>query len=375
MYPWLRTILIAAVVLCMGVGGMAGEYYLSPDGDDAAAGTRENPWETLAKANETVQAGDTVILLDGEYPGILSPAAAGEEDAPITYRAANWLGATLIGPEEGEAVIDIQDTRSIVIEGFRVVPRASAWGNAVDCSDLTVRRCFMERSQSSAAFHIRRCSGLRFIDNVFKADMVGGNMVRIIASDHGIVEGNRITRVGHSPLRFDSCNYMVVRSNCFYNEWGRNYELVSSGRILVEDNIITEAFDSAHSADTRAKNAYIDSIFRFNRVFGNSHTPLDSPSYFPWSGSKAGFCRGPFRMVNSRIYHNTITDNLGRGWQLWGISIAANRFKNNCFYRNDYAGGGTQLELRNVTSEDNLVHNNLLMGAEPGENTVKYGDT
>src|SRR5690554_3576755 len=31
---------------------LAAEYYLSPDGDDAAAGDRENPWQSIAKANE-----------------------------------------------------------------------------------------------------------------------------------------------------------------------------------------------------------------------------------------------------------------------------------------------------------------------------------
>lgn len=375
MFTWLRTTIVVAALLCMGVTGMGAEYYLSPDGDDAAAGTKESPWQTLAKANETLEPGDTAVLLDGVYPGVLSPAASGEKDAPITYRAANWLGATLVGPPEEETAIDLQDTHNIIIEGLRVDPNVSTWGQIYDSDNITVRRCFMEdHPPLSECLKIHYCTNIRLIDNVFKGDRVSGNMVRMIACDHGLIEGNRITRVGHSPLRFDSCNYMVVRSNCFYNEWGRNYELVSSARLLVEDNIITEAFDSSHSADTRAKNAYMDSIFRFNRVFGNSHTPLDSPSYFPWSGSEAGFCRGPFRMVNTRIYHNTITDNLGIGWQLWGISIAANRFKNNCFYRNDYTGGGTQLEFRNVTSEDNLVHNNLFMGAEPGQNTIKYGD-
>ncbi|MFO7946471.1 MAG: PKD domain-containing protein [Armatimonadota bacterium] len=357
---------------------MAAEYYLAPGGDDEAAGTKESPWQNIEKANATLQPGDTAIFLPGEYPGSISPAAETSDSTdPITYRAAEWLQATLIGPpDEDGSAIDLQDASNIVMEGFRVTPTASTWGRAFDSDHITIRNCFMERCPSSSeCLHLRRCSSVRLIDNVFKADRVTGNMVRLIACEGCVVEGNRITRVGHSPLRFDSCINMVVRANCFYNEWGRNYELVASGRVLVEDNIITEAFDSAHSADTRAKNAYMDSIFRFNRVFGNSHTPLDSPSYFPWVGSKSGFCREPFKLVNSRIYHNTITENLGIGWQLWGISIAANRLKNNCFYRNDYAGGGTQLEFREVTSKDNLVHHNLLMSTEPGAKTVKYGDT
>ena len=190
-------------------------------------------------------------------------------------------------------------------------------------------------------------------------------MVRLIACDSVVIEGNRLTRVGHSPLRIDSCNNIIIRANCFYNDWGRNYEFVASGRVLVEGNIVTEAYEGTYSACTRSKNVYTDSIFRHNRVFGTNYIPLASYSYFPVVGSRDGFCREPFRLVNNRIYHNTITGNLGYGWYLGGINISQNVFKNNCFYRNDYAGGGTQVYFSSLNCYDNLFHFNLFHGANP----------
>ena len=48
------------------------QYYLAPNGSDSNSGAADHPWQTLAKANEKLKPGDTVILRDGTYGGILS---------------------------------------------------------------------------------------------------------------------------------------------------------------------------------------------------------------------------------------------------------------------------------------------------------------
>ena len=211
------------------------------------------------------------------------------------------------------------------------------------------------------------------LDNVFRMDLVGGNMVQLIECTEALIEGNSFTRVGHSPMQITTCQNVVVRANCFRNDWGRNYEFWATGRILVEGNIITEARDSAHSADSRAKNLYIDGIFRFNRTFGNRHTPLNSGSYFPMGGRPTSHFREPFRLVNSRIYHNVFADNLGYGWELWGMTISANVWQNNIFHLNDWAGGHVQFARGEGIVADNRIMHNLLRGAEPGGIVVRHG--
>jgi hypothetical protein len=81
--------------------------YISPGGDDAAAGTRDAPWRSWNHALGQLRAGDTLVVLDGTYarstgtgyfyadcmPGGTScggqPCASGEAGRPITVQAEN----------------------------------------------------------------------------------------------------------------------------------------------------------------------------------------------------------------------------------------------------------------------------------------------
>lgn len=82
--------------------GRGEQYFVAPDGDDAASGDRRHPWATLAHAQDMVEPGDTVFLRDGVYAyddavrdctsqtdqveGVLL-STSGTEDRPITYAA------------------------------------------------------------------------------------------------------------------------------------------------------------------------------------------------------------------------------------------------------------------------------------------------
>ena len=60
----------SAAALCPFAAVAANTWYVSPDGDDSAAGTREAPWRTIqyaVNASAAVVAGDTVVLLPGDH--------------------------------------------------------------------------------------------------------------------------------------------------------------------------------------------------------------------------------------------------------------------------------------------------------------------
>ena len=42
-------------------------YYVSPDGDDRADGTKQHPWRSPGSASRKLKPGDTLILLSGRY--------------------------------------------------------------------------------------------------------------------------------------------------------------------------------------------------------------------------------------------------------------------------------------------------------------------
>lgn len=57
-------LLIPSLLFAQDIGG---DYYVAPDGDDAAAGTYAAPWATFQKAFDVANAGDTVYFRGGVY--------------------------------------------------------------------------------------------------------------------------------------------------------------------------------------------------------------------------------------------------------------------------------------------------------------------
>ena len=70
-------------------GTLAADYYVSPQGKDSNTGTETHPWLTIAKAADTLKAGDTVYIRGGTYAPQtpITPKNSGTPDKPITYRA------------------------------------------------------------------------------------------------------------------------------------------------------------------------------------------------------------------------------------------------------------------------------------------------
>ncbi len=360
-------LLVALATPCLGAA-----YYLSPEGDDAAPGTREQPWQTIDQANASLQPGDTAIFLPGEYVGTIAPARSGAPDAPVTYRSAEPRQARIVPGEEGDLVV-LDGREFITIDGFYLDGRLRArWVRANRGDHLTISGCEM-RSLGSA-ISIRNCTQLRLIGNRFSADRVSGDMMWLEECRQVLVEGNSFTRVGHSPFTLNYCNDTVVRANVFHAEWGRNYITYSLGRFLMEGNIITRARDSAGSAESDAHSFWTDGIFRYNRIYDNLWVPLNMRTYI-WKGvSPTGRFRGPFASINCRVYHNTAVDSLGEVWSLAGMDASANVFQNNIFYRNDALGANVQIWYREGISQDNRFVNNLMRGTEPGQTVVHYRD-
>ena len=65
----------------------AENYYVAPYGDDDNPGTLAEPWQTIAKANTELQAGDTVFIREGTYNERINPINSGTPGNYITYKA------------------------------------------------------------------------------------------------------------------------------------------------------------------------------------------------------------------------------------------------------------------------------------------------
>jgi PKD domain/Protein of unknown function (DUF1565) len=88
--PKISAGLLAGIVLLTAVISAEGaEYHVSKAGNDANAGTLQQPWLTIGKAASKTLAGDTVIIADGDYDEHVHETSPGEVDNYIVYRAAN----------------------------------------------------------------------------------------------------------------------------------------------------------------------------------------------------------------------------------------------------------------------------------------------
>jgi len=82
----LLTTLIAGL-LCFGQA-LGATFYVATTGDDAKSGAQDQPWLTIQKAANTMQAGDTTIVQSGSYPEVAHTVRSGTAGAYITFRGS-----------------------------------------------------------------------------------------------------------------------------------------------------------------------------------------------------------------------------------------------------------------------------------------------
>ncbi|MGM0493863.1 MAG: right-handed parallel beta-helix repeat-containing protein [Armatimonadota bacterium] len=366
-HAWM--LMLSAALTVAALGSCAAEqYYLTPDGDDGDAGTREAPWQSLEKASEAAEAGDTVILLPGDYPGQLRPTSSGTDEAPIVFRAEERMTARLTG-ESGEMAIVLDGLEHVRLEGLHVRPDGAGRGWLIvrNCSHVTIDDCRMIGSTGGAS-HIDTCEDVTVRNSAFERHTGGINMLRVSDTTRLLFEGNTISRAGHSPFQFHpdhSNSYIVIRGNVFHAAWGRSFEHFGTQHVLFEHNIVTNAFNSGWSGSANAKFATTLGIFRFNRVFRNPHGPINLY---------------PFRDVyldSIRLYNNVFDDN-----EHYGIAANSSHgqtrdllFANNIFSRNDEYGWQRQIRLSGGTPEQVRLVSNVFATSGPEEAVVSdYGE-
>jgi len=359
-------------------------YFVSMDGRDDNPGTAQRPWRTVAKANESLQPGDTVILVDGQYKGVIEPARSGRSGAAISYRAQSAHGTIITGGRSSDEVstcVRLKDRLHIVVDGLKLLPDRGGWIQLDSASHCVIRNCHMERASGVyAPIHCRDCHYNRY-ENLAcwrsaytRGDgHVCGDLWMNTGCGHNVFERIHISRAGHRPfgLWFD-CDHNVVRQCTFDCRWGRNFECFSTPRLLMEACVITNGFEGSGSADGRAKLFVIDSIFRRNVVYRNYYGPLVINSY-KWETNQ------PWGMMRSRLYHNTWYRNHEYGFEMVDLGqnpkehmVTGNVFQNNVFAGNDPGGDGLALLLLSNIADDNFFRHNLLFGSKPGDKTVRY---
>lgn len=82
---------LAATLLTTSIA-QAVDYYVSPQGDDAQAGTQAQPWKNIQNAANHLQPGDTAHVLPGTYVEKVSIQSSGSADKGWVRPGLSELG-------------------------------------------------------------------------------------------------------------------------------------------------------------------------------------------------------------------------------------------------------------------------------------------
>ena len=161
---WLSAALVVGwLAFALPVG--AAEYYVSPNGNDTSGtGSQSRPWKTIQKAANTMSAGDTCHVMDGEYAEMVRPARSGAAGQYISFVA------------EGQSV-ELNGARRITgwtVHSGNIWKASAAW----DFGEV-----FVDRQRMVLARWPNLTSGDIYRPNFFQATDNGGK-TSIIDSVH-----------------------------------------------------------------------------------------------------------------------------------------------------------------------------------------------
>lgn len=113
-------------------------YYVSVSGDDNNPGTFQQPWRTMQKSANTLQAGDTVYVMAGTYNEQVAPLNSGTAGNYIVYKTYQNENVTLDGtgivlPNYAVGLFHIEGRSFIKVSGFRIINTGPYHDNSGIC--------------------------------------------------------------------------------------------------------------------------------------------------------------------------------------------------------------------------------------------------
>ncbi len=243
---------VALLALAIPSRALAVDYYVTTSGSDSADGLSiATAWATLQHAADTLVAGDTVHVADGDYQGF-DVRSSGSAGSPISFLAASPAVRISADNPVTPDGINVENAAYIVIDGFTVDGRTRAGVRVAVSQFVTVRNC-------RAGFNGKWGIFSGFADDL----LIENNETHNSVLEHGIYTSNS----GDRP---------VIRGNWVHDNYANGIHMngdASAGGdgtisgALVERNIIHGNGVGGGSAINM--DGVIDSVVRNNLLFDN----------------------------------------------------------------------------------------------------------
>jgi parallel beta-helix repeat protein len=348
-------------VLVITFSNAAKVYYVSPTGLDSNEGSEAKPYESIQKAADGTQPGDTVYVMQGTYTQYLHSGTtisihrSGAPDNYIVYQAYPGHVPKIISPtwnafdlRDGVAYIEIN---GFVIEGVPHTMSDSS-GNGIFCS--------------GGAHHIRILN-----NHVYN---VPGGGIGSSGCDYLHIEGNIVHHTSfysgyqnsgislYQNFNFDeeAGYHNIIRNNISYASenlrlplWGGTQ--VTDGNGIIIDDFRNEQGEGAHIPYTSS------TLIENNIVFGNGGRGIHC------------YLSDHVVIVNNTLYKNSRSADIADG-ELTAINSGDIIFQNNIVYAGDSCTTGNKTwQAENIIFDYNLYFNTQSLSVN-GEHDIRNKD-
>ena len=269
------------------------EYYVSPQGSDTAAGTKNNPFKTYAKAQSIASAGDAIHLLPGTYPGILD----------INKNGISVIGHNaIIDAEQKHKAIHVR-ANDVFLSGFEA-KNSMSHVVYIEGSNITVTDMYIHDG-----VHENKGSDGKAANNTWGS---GLSIKYSDTSKTGLTTKNirvdkvRIHNVFGEALDMYGVDGVVVTNSHVSDSFSIGFYIDNSKNITLENNLATCTNDARFYRNGNPMGSYSMALERLEDWFPNAN----------WGA----------QLQNIRIVNN-ISYGCG-GLSLWGSRMSSSTINN-----------------------------------------------
>jgi parallel beta-helix repeat protein len=277
-------------------------YYVSESGSNSNNGlTPETAFATLQHAADIVSAGDSVLVLEGNYVGF-DIRTNGTQNSPIVFKA---IENNVVIDERNSVTpdgINIENTSWIVIDGFEIFNQPRAGIRAAVSDFITIKNNYCHNNQRWGIF-------TGFTDDL----TVENNTCSYSAEEHGIYVSN-------------SSNRPIIKNNHSFNNNGCGIHMngdISMGGDGIISNAVVEGnilHDNGYGGGSAINMDGVQDSEIFNNLIYNNHAT--GIAMYQIDGGDAS--------KNNKVYNNTIIQPSDGRWDI----IAVDGSTGNTLYNN-----------------------------------------
>jgi hypothetical protein len=320
----LNALLCASAVVLLGTTAAASaatipattyNYYVSPTGNDSAAGTKTAPFKTLARAAKAVtKAGTTVWVAPGTYAGSIKTTVSGTAASRIYWVSTTKWGAKVIPSGTANTIWDNRGSY-VNIVGFDI--------------DGSTKSTVTHGVYTGGSYSVIQENHVHHIAKTASCNSAGGSAIGVDSYYHGVMNdviGNTVNDIGPSGCKYIQGIYVStsgsVKNNLVYRVGEAAIHLWhDANHVTITNNTVT----SSH----------------YGIIVGGGNF------YFTTAGDN-------YTVVNNNIvYGNT-----------YGISEQGTTGKNNSYSNNLVtSNSGYNISLKNGLTAKNTVSSNPLFVA------------